>query len=145
MRPKDIGTAAETAVTRAARAFGFAQAERRALAGSADLGDVLLCPGVIVEVKAGKQTESPSDAQVTAWWAETVVESVNANADVALLVLRRHGKGDALAWWCWMDLDQLCGIAISGETWPALPRTLVRVRVDDALRLLRAQGWGDPL
>jgi hypothetical protein len=58
-RSKNIGTAAETAVVKAARAYGFPGAERRALHGSTDLGDILLCPGVIVEVKAGKQTLRP--------------------------------------------------------------------------------------
>ena len=49
-KPKRIGTAAETAVTRYARTAGFPLAERRALAGGADLGDILLAPGVIVGV-----------------------------------------------------------------------------------------------
>ncbi|MFT4225330.1 hypothetical protein [Micropruina sp.] len=145
-RPKQIGTAAESALVKAARQDGFGQAERRALGGSKDLGDILLCPGVIIEVKAGKQTENPSDGQVAAWWAETRAEAVHAAADVALLVLRRRGKGDPLAWWCWMDLRQLLHLTSVGIMPDERTSTvLIRASVADALRMLRAAGWGDPL
>lgn len=153
-RPKDIGTRGETAVVKAARACGFGCAERRALAGSADVGDVLLCPGVIVEVKAGQQTANPSDRQVAAWIAETVAEQGNARADVALLVLRRPGKGDAAAWWAYMLAGQLVDLAqyradplAAAPGWcrPEVDALPVRLLLRDALTVLRAAGYGDPL
>lgn len=143
-RSKDIGTRGETAVVKAARAYGFGNAERRALAGSADLGDVLLCPGVVVEVKAGQQTANPSDAQVAAWMAEAETERQNANANLALLVLKRHGKGDAAWWWCYLPLGDLVSLAGSGTAY-GIEGTPVRLLFVDALRVLRADGWGDPL
>ena len=43
-RPKAIGTAAETAVVRYLAAHGFPAAERRALHGATDLGDITGTP-----------------------------------------------------------------------------------------------------
>ena len=53
---KNKGTAAETAVVRHAWAQGFTDAERIALSGANDQGDVVLMrePKIIIEVKAGK-------------------------------------------------------------------------------------------
>lgn len=45
-RPKAIGTAAETAVVRYLAAHGFPAAERRALHGATDLGDITGTPGL---------------------------------------------------------------------------------------------------
>ena len=145
-RPKAIGTAAETAVVRACQRLGFPGAERRALRGRHDVGDVLLCPGVVIEVKGGTAARTASDAQVIAWLAETARERVNARAAVAVLVTQRAGVGEANAdrWWAHLrvgDLAQLRG-------WPAIgPVDVapVRLTLGDALAVLRAAGYGDPL
>lgn len=50
-RPKDKGTWAETRVTEFLRDNGWPYAERRALAGVTDKGDITGCPGLVFEVK----------------------------------------------------------------------------------------------
>ncbi len=56
-RSKEIGTAAETVVVRAARARGFPLADRLTLTGRYYRDDIGLCSGVIVEVKTAKGLE----------------------------------------------------------------------------------------
>ena len=92
-KSKNIGTSAETHVVRYLQANGFPHAERRALKGSLDVGDILVCPGLIVEVKAGAAAESASDGQLRLWCAETSREKRNAKADTAFLVVKRAGHG----------------------------------------------------
>ena len=57
-RPKAIGTAAETAVVRYLAAHGFPNAERRALHGATDLGDITGTPSLCWEVKGGHRIDS---------------------------------------------------------------------------------------
>ena len=54
---KAKGTAAETAVVRFLQANGYPHAERRALAGAQDRGDVAGIPGLVIEVKDCKRME----------------------------------------------------------------------------------------
>ena len=144
-RPKRIGTAAESAVVRAARAHGFGAAERRALHGSADLGDVLLCPGVILEVKGGAAAHHPSDAQLEAWLAETETERRNAGAHIGLLVTQRAGVGapNAARWWAWQRYSDFAWAV--GRARRDLRDVPVRLPLWAALTLLRIRGWGDPI
>lgn len=137
-RPKAIGTAGESAVVKVARANGFPLAERRALAGTADKGDILLAPGLIVEVKAGKAAKTASLGQVGKWLAETERERVNAQAAAAILVVQRQGVGTANAhlWECWLSAD-----VIFDDGWD----TVVMLSLEDALAHLRKTGWGEPL
>lgn len=139
-RSKNLGTAAETAVVRYLRANGFPQAERRALAGSYDLGDVTGIPGVVIEVKGGQAAKTASDGQVTLWLAETERERVNARADVGILVMSRSGIGPSRAgsWWAVVRLDQF--VTIGGFP---LPAHTVRMHLSDAIRLMRTNGYGD--
>ena len=108
-RPKDIGTAAETALVRYARSRGHSQARRIALAGSRDQGDVWLTEGIIVEVKGGHAAETASDERVRGWWGQTVTERDNHGVPVGVLVTNRAGYSGARceAWNAWMDLDTL--------------------------------------
>jgi hypothetical protein len=92
-RSKNIGTAGETAVVKYLRRTGFPEAERRALAGQQDKGDILVCPGIIAEVKAGYAAEKASDHQLRLWVQETERERVNADAEHAFLVVKRLGHG----------------------------------------------------
>jgi len=133
-RPRNVGTAAESATVRYARDHGFPMAERRALRGASDAGDVLLCPGVIVEVKAGQAARAASDTLVHNWLEQTERERRNAGADIALLVTVRPGigAGNAGRWWA----------HIRSETHRGAP---IRLHLADALIWLRALGWGDPL
>jgi len=147
-RPKQIGTAAETAVVRAARTRGFPGADRLTLTGALDRGDVGLCPGVILEVKGGDHARRASDALIVKWLAETERERVNAGADVALLVTQRPGIGapNAHRWACHMwagTFLQLVG-ATTAVTAPD-PHAPIRMTFDSALALLRARGYGQPI
>lgn len=92
-RSKNIGTAGETAVVRYLRKNGFPDAERRALAGQQDKGDILVCKDVIAEVKAGAAAENASDEKLRAWYEETLTEKKNAGASLAFLVVKRKGHG----------------------------------------------------
>ena len=99
---KDKGTRAETAVVRYCRGF-FPAAERRALHGQQDVGDILLAPGIIIEVKAGKAAQTASLRKIRDWIAETQREVANAGADIGLLVTQRQGLGLGRVedWECW--------------------------------------------
>lgn len=140
-RPKDIGTAAETAVVRFLRSAGFPHAERRALAGALDLGDITGTPGVAWEVKGGERAKSASDRQVAAWLEETEVERVNAGADFGVLVVQRRGIGapNAGRWWAVMPLRHAVMLAAGARAEWAAP---VRMHLADAALLLRAFGYG---
>lgn len=100
-RSKDIGTWAETKVVNYLRANGFPEADRRALHGNKDLGDILVCKGVIAEVKGGRAAEDASDEQLRRWCSETERERVNAKASHGFLVVKRRGFGVAKigGWW----------------------------------------------
>lgn len=137
-KPKAIGTAAETAVVRALRALGFPHAERRALTGAFDQGDITGTPGVCWEVKS--RNRPISDTQIDAWLAETETERINARAAVGVLVIRRPGVGPANAgsWWAYMRANAW----ILGATKHEFG---VRMLLADAAHLLRVAGYGDPL
>lgn len=132
-RPRDIGTAGESAVVRCARARGFPMAERRALRGALDAGDVLLCSGVVLEVKAGQLARTASDALIRTWLKQTERERVNAGADIALLVTVRPGIGavNAHRWFA--------------HLWSPHYQAPVRMDLGDALTWLRRLGYGSPL
>jgi hypothetical protein len=147
-KPKAIGTKAETAVARYLAANGFPYAEKRRPEGRRDRGDITGCPGVCIEVKGGDAAKNASDLLVADWLTETETERLNARADVGVLVLQRRGVGPANAgrWWAilpaavWGDLvyAQLDGLT-EHHRYP------IRLLLADAVRLLRAAGYGQPL
>lgn len=146
-RAKAIGTAAETAVVRAARPRGFPWADRYALHGGKDIGDVFLCPGVIVEVKGGEWARRASDTLIDDWLTETERERVNAGAPVGFLVVQRAAVGaiNAHRWSAWWRMGHLMALiphqGIPPELW-ALP---VRLTLETSLLILRSAGYGTPL
>jgi hypothetical protein len=146
-RPKAIGTAAETAVVRAARPRGFPHADRLTLTGNQDRGDVGLCPGVVIEVKGGAAARTASDGLIDAWLIETERERVHARADVAFLVIQRPGVGptNAHRWWAWFRLGWLLPLVGGRGHELGNADAAVRLHLDTALQLLRAAGYGDPL
>lgn len=79
---KRKGTAFESALVDYLRAHGALHAERRALAGAADLGDVTGIPGVVIEAKAAKTF------QLAEWVKELEAEIANAAADWGFLVVK---------------------------------------------------------
>lgn len=102
-RSKDKGTWAETKTVEYLQANGFPTAERRALAGTNDLGDILTGPGLVWEVKNHARYAIP------AWMTETETERINANADFGILVVKPVGVGEKRVgdWWCVLTLSQL--------------------------------------
>ncbi len=152
-RPKDIGTRFETSVVRYLRESGFPGAERRALAGAADLGDITGCPGIVWECKAGQAAYKASDAQVNAWLIETETERRAAHADAGVLVLDRSGYGPARVGSAWA-VFRLGAFEPDGADGAAVRAALastgalnspVRMHLATAVLALRANGYGTPL
>ncbi|HET6915127.1 MAG TPA: hypothetical protein VFH56_03465, partial [Acidimicrobiales bacterium] len=105
-RQKVTGTSAETAVVRFLQKNGWPSAERRALTGSVDKGDITGTPSICWEVKAGAAAMNASDGQVSKWLEETETERQNAFAAIGILVMKRRGISGNRAgeWWAVLDL-----------------------------------------
>lgn len=153
-RSKDIGTRAETAVVRYLRGHGFPHAERRALTGTHDQGDITGTPGVCWEVKV--RNRPATDKQINAWLAETETERINSGADIGVLVVRRQGVGDPNAgrWWAVMPMHDLAHVLAAGlarllseqqEPFVVNNAAPARLLLADVVQLLRAAGYGNPL
>jgi hypothetical protein len=93
---KRKGTSWETAIVRYLQQW-WPHAERRALHGSQDKGDVLGLPGVIVEAKNANRVE------LAAWVQEAQTEAVNAGAEFAVVWAKRKGKVSAADGYVIMD------------------------------------------
>ncbi|MEV0726028.1 hypothetical protein AB0I37_25020 [Micromonospora purpureochromogenes] len=145
-RPRDIGTAAESATVKYLAANGFPHAERRSLRGALDAGDITGTPAVCWEVKGGDAARTASDLTISRWMAELAAETVNAKADVGLLVVQRAGvgPGNAGRWWAYMPAAQLVEVAGDVPASCPLPTFPVRMLLADAVTLLRAAGYGEP-
>lgn len=143
-RSKNIGTAGERAVVAYLRGHGFPHAERRALAGAEDRGDITGTPGVVWEVKAGRAAETASDGLVSDWLDDTMRERLNAGADCAVLVLKRpgFGPGRAASWWAVLPLAALVAPGKRGHIGDMAP---VRMHLSTVVEVLRASGYGQPL
>lgn len=139
-RSKGIGTRAESATVKVLRANGFPRAERAALHGALDEGDITGVPGICVEVKGGKAAENASDGQVAKWLAEVDVECINRGGDIGVLVMKRRGigHGNADRWWAVLRLADLIPSTWASQTW-AIP---LRMTLVDACRVLVALGYG---
>lgn len=148
-KPKGIGTACETAIVRYLNIDGFPQAERSALHGNMDRGDITGTPGIAWESKGGKAAETASDAQIMAWLSDTEVERQNASAAYGVLVTKRAGIGPNRAgeWWAHFYLGALVRLTAGPEA--VVPAELswqpVRMHLRTAVRILRAAGYGDLL
>lgn len=142
MRPRDIGTRAETAVVRYLQANGWPSAERRSLRGKLDAGDITGTPGLCWEVKGGEAARSSSHGQITRWLVETEQERINASADVGVLVVQRLRQPVSR----WL-------VAVNGSdvvVWDATvigrgEPSYVSMTLATALDFLRGAGYGDPL
>jgi len=130
-KSKAKGTKAESDVVRYLQQW-WPAAERRALSGNKDKGDVAGIPDVVVEVKAAVTQ------QLSAWQRETMTEMRNADAGACLLVVKRPYK--AVARW-----DAYFPIAFLPSDWSLIPEgetsSWVRLDLLAAALLLRAQGY----
>ena len=95
-KSKQKGTAAETAVVKYLKANGFPKAERRALTGALDKGDISGIDDVVFEVKDHKKME------LSGWVKELEVEVDNANAVTGAVVHKRRGTTDVGEWYATM-------------------------------------------
>lgn len=99
-RSRAKGTAWESAVVTHLRAHGAPHAERRALNGSKDRGDVAGIPGVVIECKSATRVE------MAAWLDEAETERANDRADVGVVWIKRRGKTSPGAGFVVMSGDQ---------------------------------------
>lgn len=81
------GTTWEGQIVDYLREHGAPHAERRALAGAKDRGDIAGVIGVVIEAKSAAKLE------LSAWLAEAEAERVNDGADLAVVWAKRKGKG----------------------------------------------------
>jgi len=89
---KRKGTTWESAVVDYLRTHGQPYAERRALCGTSDKGDVSGVPGVMLECKAEKTVT------LGAYADEVKVQTANAGASVGVAVVKRRNRGPADAY-----------------------------------------------
>lgn len=95
------GTAAETAVVRYLRDHGFPQAERRALHGTADKGDITGIGPIVLEVKNHKQLD------LAGWIKELETEISNAAADTGAVIAKKRGTTDPGEWYAILPVARL--------------------------------------
>lgn len=149
-RNNQIGAAAERGLVAYLCEHGWPQAERRALRGEFDAGDVTGTPGLCWEIKAGTQCTRPTERQIAEWMTETETERVNAAAEIGVLVLRRPGVGSAQAgrWDCYLPLHAIVGLAADAPLLRALTEPIVsaplRLTLAEACELLVTAGYGKP-
>jgi hypothetical protein len=144
---KAKGTAAETAVVRWARDNGFSGADRQPLRGNRDAGDIDLCPGIVLEVKAHKTagTGQPAPLVLAAWMGQAELERGNAGAVMCPLVVKRGGTADPGRWFAYITaaaFAQLMGAPTEHLADPAAPWC---TDLATLARLLRWAGYGDAL
>jgi hypothetical protein len=100
---KAKGTRVEAGIVDLLRASGWPHAERRALNGTTDRGDVAGVPGIVIEAKSGARLDMPG------WMRETEKERVNDGAAYGVLVVKPKGVGDTRVaeWYATMPLGAL--------------------------------------
>ena len=92
-RSKQKGTTFESDVVACLQAHGYPHAERRALAGNVDKGDITgLGPRWVIECKAVREITLASFVD------EAEVERGNAGADYGVAVVKRRGKNVSQAY-----------------------------------------------
>lgn len=99
-RSKITGTRFESDVVAYLAAHGFPFAERRALAGGLDKGD-------IINAKHVWECKATRDIDLAGGIEETKSEIANAGADYGFLIIKRRRKSTADAY-AVMTLEQLC-------------------------------------
>jgi hypothetical protein len=104
---KRRGTAAETAVVEYLRRRGWPHAERRALAGNKDRGDIAGIAGVVCEVKSTKTLD------LSGWLREVETEKANADAHLGFVVAKKRGTTDPDGWYAVLTFGQLVTLLAS--------------------------------
>lgn len=108
-RNKARGTAFERLVADYC-ALWYPDADRRALQGTADKGDILL-PG---ERRFVIECKDVARLSLAEWHAEACAEAVNAGAKHGVVVHKRKGKGQAADQWASMSLHTFLELVTHG-------------------------------
>lgn len=95
-KAKQKGTAAETAVVQWLKAEGWIYAERRALSGNLDKGDINMGAPVVIEVKDHKTIT------LSEWLRELKVEMANADVHVGCVLAKKRGTMSVGDWYAVM-------------------------------------------
>jgi Holliday junction resolvase len=132
---KKTGTAAEREVVNYLKKW-WPAAERRALSGNKDKGDVAGIPGVVVEVKAASRLE------LAKWQRETYAELANAGVSACVLVVKRAYKAVS-QWDAYVPADQIPSVLRWGGEQAVTKDGCIWVRMDLLLAatLLKANGY----
>lgn len=93
---KRRGTTAETAIVNYLRANGALHAERRALKGRLDCGDIAGLPGVMIEAKNTRRDGLPG------FMNEVDAQKINDRADIGVCWHKRVGTTDPGKWFVTM-------------------------------------------
>lgn len=95
-KAKQKGTAAETSVVMWLKAEGWVHAERRALSGNLDKGDINMGAPVVIEVKDHKTIT------LSEWMKELKVEMANANVTMGAVIAKKRGTMQVGDWYAVM-------------------------------------------
>ncbi len=135
---KDKGTRAETAVVRLARELGFPYAERRALTGGKDRGDITGIPGVVIQVK------DHAEWRILSWQTATLTQMIHDESNTCVLVVKVPHK-NVKKWDAYIPMYQFLyeaiemATAFGGNVEDGIP--WVRVDLETAFRWLKAAGY----
>lgn len=91
------GTKWESKVVDFLQTSGWPHAERRALNGARDKGDVTGLPGIVIECK------DENRHSIGSWVNEANIEATNANAELGVVWAHRKGKASAADGYVIMD------------------------------------------
>lgn len=114
-RSKQKGTSWESAIVDYLRENGVPHAERRALNGAKDRGDVAGIVGVVIEAK------SAQTFTLSAWLDEALTERDNDRADIGVVWAKRPRKASPGAGYVIMDGDTLLWLLRSAGYLPGAP------------------------
>lgn len=110
---KRKGSAAELAVAKWLRTFGWIHAERSRAGWQDDRGDIDGMPGVCIEVKNEKRIDLPG------YLRELAVEMENARAWTGAVIVKRRGSSDVNDWYAvmpakvWAEMMQMLDFPVT--------------------------------
>jgi hypothetical protein len=140
-KPKNRGTAAESAVVKWLHTNGYPDARRQPPTGNKDQGDLWVNLRTIAEVKTRNTAAGlgqPGEAELAKWMAETEAERVNAGAWHAVLIVKRRGTSNPGRWFAYVPATYLANQVAF------LDPTNAPISMDLAtwVRLMRAGAFG---
>ena len=140
---KKKGTQAEVAAMKWLRENGFPWCDRQPLRGNRDSGDLLLCVGIVAEVKsvAKGAAGQPPRGLLEEWLQQTDSEAEHAGADFGILIVKRSRVTNPAHWFVYMRLGEW--LRLSGAHLPLPdPSQPVCVSLASAAAVLRSAGYG---